>query len=226
MNKIGQRIRDLRKLAGLTQPDLAARCGWDSQSRISMYEKGNREPGLHDIDLISKALGVTSQYLLFGNHPAADSTADPQGDDSGLATAPPKANPYIEVARHRIQLDTNNKPTLIQTGEEPVPISFKVIQDRELNIGNLAAIMIADDAMRPHIESGDILIIDTSDTTPRDGRVYVLAYGDEWFVRRMFKKPNNGLIITADNNQYREIDVQPSDTEYISIVGRVVWRGG
>ncbi|MBA8734209.1 XRE family transcriptional regulator [Chromobacterium violaceum] len=221
MNGIGKRILELRKLANLSQPELAARCGWDSQSRISQYENDRREPSLSDIDLLAKALGVTSQHLLFGT--PADQQDNSAGDGS---TSTYRASPFLEVPLSRITINKERQPKLDRTSDTPAAISFKALQERGLNISNLVAIQLSDDSMRPHIESGDVLIVDTSDLSPKDGRVYVIAYGDEWFVRRIFKKPNGGMILTADNSQFREIDVQPSDAEYITIIGRMVWRGG
>ncbi|WP_044781321.1 helix-turn-helix domain-containing protein, partial [Streptococcus suis] len=41
---IGQKIKDFRKLAGMTQTDLAQRLETTKQT-ISRYEKGDRKPG-------------------------------------------------------------------------------------------------------------------------------------------------------------------------------------
>lgn len=47
--EIGRRIREGRKAKGLTQGDLAELAGWAGQSRISMYERGEREPEMADL---------------------------------------------------------------------------------------------------------------------------------------------------------------------------------
>jgi len=49
MKTIGHRIREEREKSGLTQPQLAEACGWESQGRISNYENGLREPKLEDL---------------------------------------------------------------------------------------------------------------------------------------------------------------------------------
>ncbi len=41
-NTIGDRMREARKALGLSQTAAAYRCGWESQSRVSMYERGQR----------------------------------------------------------------------------------------------------------------------------------------------------------------------------------------
>lgn len=61
---LGQRIKRLRKEAGMSQAQLAEACGWKSQSRVGNYEAGTREPNLADIDTIAKALQVDQSRIL------------------------------------------------------------------------------------------------------------------------------------------------------------------
>lgn len=64
MKTIGQRIAYFREQKGMGQGQLSAACGWgDSNSRISNYEKGVREPKLGDIKILAKALGVSFSQL-------------------------------------------------------------------------------------------------------------------------------------------------------------------
>lgn len=61
---LAQRIKRLRKEAGLSQAQLAEACGWKSQSRVGNYEAGTREPNLADIAAIAKALRIDEAQLL------------------------------------------------------------------------------------------------------------------------------------------------------------------
>ena len=46
-------IRDLRKMAGLTQGDFAKKCKWiGGQARVANYESATREPSLGDVRTI------------------------------------------------------------------------------------------------------------------------------------------------------------------------------
>lgn len=65
MKTLGSRIAHYRKKVGLSQKELATACGWGSQSRVGNYEKDTREPSLEDIAVIAKALGITSEDLIF-----------------------------------------------------------------------------------------------------------------------------------------------------------------
>ena len=72
VSNIGQRIKKARTEMGLTQAQLAERCGWakeDStgQNRISMYENSKRTTRikLQDIEALAAALEVTPAWILF-----------------------------------------------------------------------------------------------------------------------------------------------------------------
>lgn len=64
---LSQRIKRLRKAAGMSQAQLAEACGWKSQSRVGNYEAGTREPTLADIASIAAALAVDQSELLLSN---------------------------------------------------------------------------------------------------------------------------------------------------------------
>ena len=66
METIGKRIKIARERAGLTQPQLAEKCHWSSQSRVSNYETDGREPKSADLKTISKATGVSFSWLSTG----------------------------------------------------------------------------------------------------------------------------------------------------------------
>jgi transcriptional regulator with XRE-family HTH domain len=60
----GKQLAQARKRLRLTQPQLAKLCGWDSQSRISMYERGERQPSIQEVVKLSDILNVPLDNLL------------------------------------------------------------------------------------------------------------------------------------------------------------------
>ena len=64
----GQRLKQARTAAKHSQPSLASLCGWDSQSRISMYERGERTPSFDDMEKLAKALNISICSLISGNY--------------------------------------------------------------------------------------------------------------------------------------------------------------
>ena len=62
MASFGNKIKAVRKKAGLTQRALAKRAGV-SNTIIYQIEKGTRNPGLKTLEKLSKALGVSFEAL-------------------------------------------------------------------------------------------------------------------------------------------------------------------
>ena len=71
---LGPRIAALRREAGLSQAELAARLRV-SPSAMGMYEQGRREPPADLLVALARELGVTTDFLLTGEPATA-----PDGD--------------------------------------------------------------------------------------------------------------------------------------------------
>jgi len=63
LKKLGNRIKELRKEKGLSQTDLAHKCGKDSQS-LERVENGKTNPSAYYLFELSKALKVPVKDLL------------------------------------------------------------------------------------------------------------------------------------------------------------------
>ena len=59
----GARVREIRNKRGLTQVELAERCGVP-QSRISAIENGSRVPNIETVLRLAKALGCKVTTLM------------------------------------------------------------------------------------------------------------------------------------------------------------------
>lgn len=65
LEKLGQRIKDLRIECGYTQKELAQLIGI-AQNTIAQYESGAAKPSLDALVKLSNALKTTTDYLLCG----------------------------------------------------------------------------------------------------------------------------------------------------------------
>ena len=88
----GERLRELRKMAQLTQDELAQKTGL-SRSAISMYEVGRREPDFEQADDLAEFFDVSLLYLL-GNTdrmmPYQDGRQEQRADAYATALLMPK----------------------------------------------------------------------------------------------------------------------------------------
>ena len=62
-SQIGGKIKQLRKKAGMTQSELAAKLGV-SASAVGMYEQGRREPDNETLRKLCSVLDVSGDYLI------------------------------------------------------------------------------------------------------------------------------------------------------------------
>lgn len=69
----GQRIKQARKWAGMTQEDLGKKLGV-SGSSIAQYETNNRNPKFETLQRIADALGISVAYLLSGDNMISNTT--------------------------------------------------------------------------------------------------------------------------------------------------------
>ena len=63
--RFGERVRELRKKAGLSQEQFAERCELD-RTYVGGIERGERNVSLRNIAIIARALGVTIAEVMKG----------------------------------------------------------------------------------------------------------------------------------------------------------------
>jgi phage repressor protein C with HTH and peptisase S24 domain len=82
------------------------------------------------------------------------------------------------------------------------------------------------DSMRPTIQDGDLLLVDTTDRTFSSFGVYVLVIGGERLVKRVQRKLDGSLVLISDNGTYQPDHVTGEMLTDVTVIGRVVWGGG
>lgn len=226
MESLGKRIARLRKAAGYSsQAALGTACGWDTpQARVSNYEKDAREPKIADLRLLAEALGVSLIELI-------DGTPSTVSETPGIYAYKPEATEYALVPQHTVQAAAGNGQ-LNDHVEVKGGLVFKRawLARMGLKERHLHVIYVQGHSMEPTVCDGDVVLLDDSQTQPRDGRIYALLKPDgELIIKRLIQSITGGWIIRSDNEDKRAYPDQPvTDTaiESLSIVGRVVWHGG
>lgn len=80
------------------------------------------------------------------------------------------------------------------------------------------------DSMQPLIMNGDTILVDQSQTTPQDGKIFLVGFGDELLVKRLQRTPR-GWMLVSQNPDYAPMSVESSDLEVFRVYGRVRWFG-
>lgn len=97
---------------------------------------------------------------------------------------------------------------------------------RKGNASAMVLMRVAGDSMEPEIKDNDVVLVDTSNTTPRPGRLFAIAVEDLVYLKKVDAEPGK-LILTSANQAYAplEIDARGDLKTGIRIIGKAVWVG-
>lgn len=170
-----------------------------SAANISRWRTKKQSPRLVEFAPILEAVGV---QLLFRKEELIDYDLVPK------VAAKAGAGASLETSGEREGLYAFRKDFLAR---ENISVRNAVLMDV---VGN---------SMEPEFSEGDTLLVDTSDTEIRDGKIYVVTLGEELRVKRIYTALS-GLILRSDNRRYPDIHVEGADLESFFVRGRVRWH--
>lgn len=210
---------------GFSQTALALACGWENgQARIGNYELDKREPSLSDLRTLAAALGTTLLELIEGS---TDQVSEQPGDYGYT----PGAQDYALVPQYTAMGAAGNGQM-----NDHVEVKGGLVFKRAwltrmgLKERNLHVIYVQGHSMEPTVCDGDVVLLDESQTTPRDSRIYAILKADgQLIIKRLIQSLTGGWLIRSDNEDKRAYPDQPvtdTDLDQLQIVGRVVWHGG
>jgi repressor LexA len=174
---------ELSRLTGLTQV------------AIRNYMRGIKAPNAQALVKLTRALGVTADYLLTGSSLRPDRIPLLSKIPGGL-------------------------PVAFTDGEYPAGFGEEFIDRGDVTDPNAFALIVEGDSMSPRINSGDIVIISpNSDIVSRT--VAAVALGDDRTLKTVLLLDNGKVLLKPENVAYDPIIVDRSEVQFI---GRVVER--
>lgn len=199
MKSIGERIKEARKSAGLTQLELAKKTDL-SRSYIGDIEKDRYNPSVSTLQLIATATNTPLEDLL-----PSTKTASPTGRGVRIPVlGRVVAGIPIEAVEEILDYEEIT-PELAATGE-------------------FFALKIRGHSMEPRMMEGDVVIVRRQDDVDSGDVAIVLVNGDEATVKRV-KKQEEGITLIATNTSVYEPHFYSNKeiTELpVRILGRVV----
>lgn len=106
----------------------------------------------------------------------------------------------------------------------PVVLGLRQLQELALEPSVLRYVRMRDESMPP-LRVGDLSIIDTSDTLPQDGRVYLIKHPRAGsIIRRVFFESDGAMVLRPDSKSpmFREELITPDRLQDVRILGRAV----
>lgn len=211
---MGTRIRTRRKELGLTQKALGEKVGV-SRVAVTYWERDGDIDG-ENLLALADALGKSPAWVKHGK-------------DSKLSQRAAGEDNYATI-RLRNAKATGGSPAQNEYDQVVGGLKFlsRSLKSRNLSTSTLEVIFAQGESMAPRILTGDVVMVDTSQTAPKHGRVYVFHVEGEGEIVKRLHRSESGWQLVSDNNSHGDNPPIPvrADWRGCKIIGRVVWTGG
>ena len=210
-----ERLIDLLMERKLSQSELARRIGLTQSAISNIIKRGSGSSHIHKI---ARELGTTPEYLLGEtDDPAASVVTDRQFGYRGE----PVDSDLVEI--EQIDLRYGMGGTYADNPVEVERRQFSREWLRSFTRASPAALTWAlgdGDSMEPTIRSGEVILIDRSQDTPRMGDgIWACALGDIGMIKRLRYLPGGTVELHSDNPLVRP---QIAADGELHVVGRVI----
>lgn len=209
---IAARIRKAIKGLDLTKAEIAERLGVTPQAITGWETKGRI--GKQSLVGLANLAGLPIQHFLGapGSKAAAANDSD-WADITGYAQSVglgkgTEAQEYAETHKLKFRADS--------------------LQRKRLNPHKLHVMYGDGDSMQPRVAQGDAILFDESDKLPRDGKLFVIEWKGEIYVKRC-EVIDDIVYFRADNpagdHTWKKPKRVDSARDPVTIIGRVRWIG-
>lgn len=206
--RIARLIRAWREDRELSQQLLADRAGI-SKNAISLYERGEASPSVHQIEKIVNALRMTLGRFLQG----------PNGfmDEDSIVDAYDIVSERLRSVQTTECLLFNGVPLDGFGGENAGGIYE--MPESEVAHDGIVVVKIVNSMMYPTLIEGDLVLVDTRVKKPKSNDVVCAAMGGQSYVAR-FKRQDRTTGLCPDNPRYEP--VTSKRMKDVTIFGQVI----
>ncbi len=228
METIGDRVKKARKAVNMTRHELAAASGV-GYSTLSELERGGMRTSTK-LRLIADALGVSLPWLETGNGDRGTRSTPP--GESVESPISPVAETETSPGYVRFDLfegEAGMGPGLVN---QDFPEVVKTIEIAEWEVrrklgylpraGRIQIITGRGPSMRPKLEDGDIVWIDTGCDYFDGDDYYLINIGGETQIK-MLQKRGDGVYVVSINTEFPTYRPDPGD---VAILGKALIHAG
>ncbi len=239
---IGSRLDTAMRAAGFgTNQSALHRDSGVPQPTINriLKGKGKKGPETDTVRKLAAACKVTFEWLNEGIGPMVRTEANQErahyGNDSPHTNegSPVKSVEENEenltiskVRKVKLRLSAGVTGFSVEQEEEDSnPIYFRKdwLSARGFKPENLIALRVKGESMEPNLHGGDTVVINTSDTTPKDGDVFAVNYEGECVVKRLVRDAGTWWL-SSDNTDQRRFQRKECSGEMCLLIGRVIHK--
>ena len=205
MATYSERIRELRKMRGMSQQDLANKLDLNKVA-ISQYERGVRRPSIDIVSALCDIFNVSSDFLLGED----DVTIRIVNTDEIKKLDSPRRIPVLGRVAAGIPIDAIEDIIDWEDISEDAP-------------GEYFGLKIKGDSMMPRIVEGDVVIVHSQPDAESGDVVIVQINGDTATCKRLAKY-DTGISLISFNPMYAPINFTNEEIEKlpVTIIGKVI----
>lgn len=216
MTTLAERIAAAMAHAGINQAELARRVGIKPPSVNGWFSGKAKYLRGENLLAAASALGVDQDWLATGR----GSMLRQDGDEGQHHWAPPVSPPATPEGYVRFNLFEGGAGMGLGVANADYPEVIRTVDIAEWQIrkklgflpapGRMQLITGRGPSMRPKIEDGDVVMIDTT-CTYFDGDDYYLISVDGEAQIKMLQKRVDGIYVVSSNSDFREWRIDPAD---------------
>lgn len=195
-----------------------------SYPTIGRWKEGTSDPKLSNVKAFAEAAGVSLDWLVSGVGDSRDLVL--YDTIEVLIDEDMPDDEYEYVPAYDVEVSAGAGSVCLGESEATKHLAFRKhwLTARGLNVKSLAAMFTKGDSMTPTIPESAVVVINREQTTPLDGKVYVIRIDDRHYVKRVQWLIGGGLRLISDNKFYDPLDLTKADMQAsnIEICGQVI----
>ena len=222
---MNDRIKDRRKLARLTQPELAKLIGV-TKATISQWESAATSPKGENLYNLAKYLQCTTDWLLFGKESKPTSNAEWAGPMESWDSGTPLSDDEVEIPFYmEVELAAGHGIAEVSEYHGPkLRFAKSTLRKSSVDPTNAACVKVSGNSMEPVLPNGSTIGVDTSQTDVIDGKMYAINHDGMLRVKTLYKLPGGGLRLRSFNiDEWPDERYEGEVIKQIKIIGKVFW---
>lgn len=202
---VGARVKELRKSLGLTQKELAEKCGYKSLTTINKIELGINSIPLDTVEKLAKALQTTPAYLMGW----AENENTELKETLDIRPIRLKRFPMLgEIACGEPIFANEDHETYVDASVD-IKADFCLTAKGDSMIG-------------ARIHDGDVVFI-REQPIVENGQIAAVIIGNEVTLKRWYYYPEQKkLVLQAENSRYEPFVFLGKELDNIRCLGRAV----
>jgi phage repressor protein C with HTH and peptisase S24 domain len=213
---LADRVKARAQQLGLTAAQVAEIAGVNRSFIYDIIRSKSENPNLQRLDQIASALKVERNWLLHGLGEVEGESPILENPDHAFV-----AVPYVNI---RPSMGGGNHIDMEPDYGRPYHFQKSWIkQGLKTDPSNLRIMHVEGDSMTPTLNSGDVVLVDTSRRMPTPPGIFVLHDGMGLVAKRLEHIPNSDppqVRIVSDNLHYSPYERLVDE---MNIIGRIRW---